>query len=81
MTKKFDKKIRSGWWVKANSTRCPLTTSPQHRKDDGEPLKRLFTAETQGGFFRVEAPCSDLKELTLTELAEEYPTNASEVTT
>jgi hypothetical protein len=43
-------------------------------------LKRLSTAETPGGFCRVEAPYSNPMELTLTELAEVYPTNASKVT-
>jgi hypothetical protein len=57
-----------------------LSQPPQRQKDDGEPLKRLSTAETQGGFSRIEAPYYDLKELTLTELAEVYPTTASEGT-
>jgi hypothetical protein len=42
-------------------------------------LKRLSTAKTQGRFCRVEAPYSDPKELTLTELAEVNLTCASMV--
>jgi hypothetical protein len=38
-----------------------------HSRDSPQPRLR-------GGFCRVEAPYSDLKELTLAELAEEIPT-------